>query len=63
MVTVFYDKAFREVPYGNNGILQGIRQNYIIKLLNYHTIELTSTLRRHKAFLIEALILRGPKIA
>ena len=67
IVMISDDKAFREVFYDNNGILQGIRPNYI--LINSSTttpmlsIELASVLRKHKAFLIEAPVLGGPKVA
>lgn len=67
IVMISDDKAFREVFYDSNGILQGIRPNYI--LVNSSTttpmlsIELASALRKHNAFLIEAPVLGGPKVA
>jgi len=67
IVMISDDEAFREVSYDNNGILQGIRPNYI--LINSSTttptlsMELALVLRKHKAFLIEAPVLGGPKVA
>lgn len=67
IVMISDDKAFREIFYASEGVLEGIRKNYV--LINSSTttpmlnVELDIELRKHGAYLLEAPVLGGPSAA
>ncbi len=67
IVMVSDDRAFREIFYAPQGILESVREEYIIVNSSTTTpmlsIELWEKLRSRKAYLIEAPVLGGPNAA
>lgn len=67
IVMISDDRAFREIFYAHEGILEGIRKDYV--LINSSTttpmldIELGTELRKREAHLLEAPVLGGPSVA